>query len=113
MVDSLSTLGAAASISQLLQFAVGLIRTTREYSKSLDGILIENKELEAATKKFQSLVGNLENSVKCLNEGATDFQALLEIIQDCRIAGMQPMNFVKRWTNCKFTALRSDGRALN
>jgi hypothetical protein len=53
MADPLTTLGLASNIVQLISFTSDLISKGREISKSADGVLVENLELEAITSSLQ------------------------------------------------------------
>jgi len=61
MADPLTALGLATNIIQLIDFTGDLISKTWEVSKSADGILVENLELEAITSSLQQLSNGLRH----------------------------------------------------
>jgi hypothetical protein len=55
MADPLTALGLASNIVQLITFASSLVSKTREISKSANGALVANLELEAIASNLQEL----------------------------------------------------------
>ena len=59
MPDPLTTLGIAASVVQLIVFADSLLSKGRELQHSEDGVLVQQRELQATAETLQRLSSSL------------------------------------------------------
>lgn len=114
-MDPLTALGLASNVVQFISFTRELVDKGREISKSADGALIENLELEAITRNLYDLSRGLmvppltktsrltgkpkpskpERELQQLCEGSRDVAAtLLNALQSLKVTGSKHQKWV-------------------
>ncbi|KAH8746655.1 hypothetical protein BGZ57DRAFT_972296 [Hyaloscypha finlandica] len=111
MADPLTALGLASNIVQLITFASSLVSKTREISKSANGALVENLELEAIASNLQELSRGIrglrsrQESYVRSTKGTAAERHLEELCEGCEMVSGQLLVVIR--------GLRSDARHVS
>ena len=61
-MEALAALGVAAATIQSLEFSIKVVSKVQQFYHSTDGVLLENKEIEEASRRLQDLAEPLQAS---------------------------------------------------
>ncbi|KAL9115632.1 MAG: hypothetical protein Q9187_007215 [Circinaria calcarea] len=99
VLEALAAVGLATSIVQFTGFTTKLISKGNQYYKSADGVLTENRKLEAIANKFATLSQNLAKSSEIFSpakQASYEENALQDVARECETVALEFVEALNR-----------------
>lgn len=92
VLEAVAAVGLATSVVQFVDFTIKLVSKGNQYYKSADGVLTENRELEAIANKFSTLSQNLAKSSEIFppaKQASDEENALRNVARECETVALE------------------------